>query len=225
MRSLIGLLVVLFSSSAISQEYQATYQLTFVSDWSPATHPIDYPNTAHFSALIGNTHNSAGSIWNPGGLASAGIENMAETGSTLRLSMEINDMIAAGTSEFRLLGSAIGPVDNTSFQFTVTESHPLVSLTTMIAPSPDWFVGIHDLNLMRSGMWVEELMVDLLPYDSGTDSGLTFTSADQDTDPADPITRISVNPLPDDVPLGAFVLTRLSTTGTPPEVIFVNTFE
>lgn len=225
MRLIMGLLVFMLSSPTNSQEYQATYRLTFASDWSPLTHPIDYPNTAHFSALIGSTHNSAGSIWSPGELASSGIEGMAESGSTLSLSNEINAMIAAGSAELRLLGSSSGPVAINAIEFTITESHPMLSITTMVAPSPDWFLGIHDLNLLRSGMWIEEHIVDLLPYDSGTDSGTSFNSPDQDTNPAEPIARINTNPLPGDVPLGTIVITRLSTSGTPPDIIFINTFD
>ena len=218
-------LALLFTNGVFSQEYQASYRVTFVGEWSATSHPVDYPNNAHFSALIGHTHNAQGSIWGPGILASPGVENMAETGSTLRMSQEINALINDGHAELRLLGSQPGALSSVSIVFDITESHPLVSLTTMIAPSPDWFVGVHDLNLMRSGLWQEEVIVDLLPYDSGTDDGVTFTSPDADTDPADPISRITSSPFPNNVPLAAMVFTRLSTTGQPPDDIFLAGFD
>lgn len=216
---------LLFSNSVLSQEYQASYRVTFVGEWSDTSHPIDYPNNAHFSELIGHTHSAQGTIWEPGILASPGVENMAETGSTLRMSQEISALISEGHAELRLLGSQPGALSSVSIVFDITESHPLVSLTTMIAPSPDWFVGVHDLNLMRSGLWQEEVILDLLPYDSGTDYGATFTSPDADTDPADPISRLTTSPFPNNVPLAAMVFTRLSTTGQPPDDIFLAGFE
>ncbi len=82
-----------------------------------------------------------------------------------------------------------------------------------IAPSPDWFVGTHGESLLVDGQWVDELVVQLLPYDSGTDSGATFMSPDSNTNPAEPIALLTIAPLDKGVPLGTFTFTR---TGTPP---------
>ena len=49
-----------------------------------------------------------------------------------------------------------------SVEFQIGRDHPLVTLVAMIAPSPDWFVGVHDLGLIESGDWVDEMTVDLL---------------------------------------------------------------
>jgi hypothetical protein len=65
----------------------------------------------------------------------------------------------------------------------------------MIAPSPDWFVGVHDLPLIGAdGEWVDSLSIELLPYDSGTDDGVNFTSPNADSDPQVPILRIAETP-------------------------------
>ena len=220
---IIGLTVL--ALPVLGQEYQAQYRLTFVGEWSPSTHPTDYPNNAHFSALIGNTHDENGGIWLPGLLATDGIEVMAETGSTSVLTNEINDLINLGVAEFRLLGSSADATQTVAFEFTITESHPLVSLTTMIAPSPDWFIGVHDLSLLQGAEWAEEVIVDLQPYDSGTDSGTTFISSNIETNPQQPISRIATAPFTNGNPLGAFVFTRLSTSGTPTDVLFASSFE
>lgn len=55
----------------------------------------------------------------------------------------------------------------------------------MIAPSPDWFVGVHDFDLCNetSGRWLNSRARDLPLYDSGTDSGARFTSDDNITSP------------------------------------------
>ncbi len=201
------------------------YRVTFVGDWTATNHPIDYPNNAHFSNLIGSTHNQVGGTWALGELASSGIKSMAEDGLNNLLITEVNAQMSAGTAE-NLIEAIGGYGDETTFvDFEITASHPRVSLTSMIAPSPDWFVGVHDLSLINSGEWLEELMIELLPYDAGTDSGASFRSENFPTQPAQPISLITTHPLPDNVPLGYLVFTRLSTTGSPPDEVFVSNFE
>lgn len=64
----------------------------------------------------------------------------------------------------------------------------------MIYPSPDWFVGVSGLELcLGNGSWVEEKVLNLYPYDSGTDSGPTYISSDQPTIPKEAIRRIKPN--------------------------------
>lgn len=42
----------------------------------------------------------------------------------------------------------------------------------MFGPSPDWCVGISQVNLcLPDCSWVTERTFDLLPFDAGTDSG------------------------------------------------------
>lgn len=208
-------------------EYMATYRVTFNAEWSAANHPIDFPGpSAHFSPLVGNTHSIAGRIWNAGDIATDGIELMAETGGTSILNNEIDTVINSGGTESRVNGAGADGVDSISVEFTVSESHPLFSLVTMIAPSPDWFIGVHDLDLRENGLWRQNFSVDLLPYDAGTQDGDSFTNIGGDTSPREPISLITSNPLPDGVRLGTFVFERLSTAGTPtPDNIFINGFE
>jgi len=61
-------------------ELNARYKLTFNADWSAQTHPNEFPSSAHFSGLIGMTHNGNTMLFAKGGIASDGIKNMAETG-------------------------------------------------------------------------------------------------------------------------------------------------
>ena len=64
----------------------------------------------------------------------------------------------------------------------------------MIAPSPDWFVGVSGLSLLVDGVWVEQRVVELYPYDAGTDGGTSYTSANEPTVPPEEIRRISSPP-------------------------------
>jgi spondin-1 len=64
----------------------------------------------------------------------------------------------------------------------------------MIYPSPDWFVGVSGLELcLGNGSWIEQKVLNLYPYDAGTDSGPTYISPDQPTIPKEPIRKIKPN--------------------------------
>jgi hypothetical protein len=170
----------------------AVYTVTFESTWSAATHPADFPGNAHFSGLIGGTHNDRVVFWSEGQPASAGMESMAETGAKGTLSNEVDAAIDAGDAAAILSGGGIGTSPGTvSMTFTIDRDYPRVTLVSMVAPSPDWFVGVAGLELYRDGAWVDRLEVPLFPYDAGTDSGATYTAANQDTVPTEPIFRIA----------------------------------
>lgn len=65
-----------------------------------------------------------------------------------------------------------------------------LSFIVRIVPSPDWFVGIDSLNLCEGDNWIENISLDLYPYDAGTDSGFTFSSPNFETIPQDKITQV-----------------------------------
>lgn len=47
--------------------------------------------------------------------------------------------------------------------------------TSLPGPSPDWIVGVSGLNLCtRDCTWIKNKVVDLYPYDAGTDSGISY---------------------------------------------------
>jgi len=191
----------------------ARYRVRFNATWSAATHPNDFPSTPHFSGLIGGTHNDQVNFWDPGQNATPGIKSMAETGGQSLLANEVRAAIQAGTAERVILGGGIGRSPGlVSLVFEISRDYPLVTLVSMIAPSPDWFVGVHDLNLLESGDWFESLTRELHPYDAGTDSGVSFNSANAPTVPPQPIRRITERPLGNGrtaAPLGTFTFTRI----------------
>jgi hypothetical protein len=191
----------------------AGYRLTFEATWSESTHPLDFPPNPHFSGLIGASHGPAARLWAEGERATPGIKNMAETGAKNPLDAEIDALIGAGSACTQISGGGIstspGAVEVT---LTVSQECPLVSVVSMIAPSPDWFVGVSGLSLYEGGRWVDESVVELFPYDAGTDSGTSYGSPNLPTESAEVIHRIETEPLriggvvP---PLGTFTFTRL----------------
>ena len=190
----------------------ATYRVVFESVWSLNTHPQDYPPSPHFSGLIGATHNSDVVFWKEGEPASQGIERMAEAGAKTPLDTEVETAIRAGSAGVLLSGGGIRPSPgDVDLTFDAALDFPHVTLVSMIAPSPDWFVGVSGLSLLEDGDWVDRKTVELYPYDAGTDGGTTYLSPENDTDPADPIFRIRGAPFATggDVPsLGTYTFTR-----------------
>ncbi len=191
----------------------ARYRVTFQGTWSAGSHPVEFPSSAHFSPLVGGTHTAGVTFWREGALASTGIKDMAERGFTSTLAQEISAAIGAGTAEHVFTGGAIGGAPGTATaEFEISQAHPLVTLVSMIAPSPDWFVGVSAMPLFQAGQWTDERRIELVPWDAGTDSGATFLSADLVTAPPAPITPIVSAPLAPSgriTPLGTFTFTRV----------------
>jgi len=53
----------------------AVYKIEFISNWSSATHPNDYPaGSAHWSSLIGTTYKDASAFIEFGITATDGVE-------------------------------------------------------------------------------------------------------------------------------------------------------
>lgn len=60
--------------------------------------------------------------------------------------------------------------------FRASRKHHMVSLATAIVPSPDWFLGVANLELCdaKTHEWANNVIFNLYPMDAGTDSGKKF---------------------------------------------------
>lgn len=192
---------------------QARYRVILESDWSAATHPQDYPGGAHYSPILVATHLATTTFWQPGMLASSGIERMAEEGSQSPLDGEVAAAIASGTAESFVRGGGLGSTPGVEHtEFDITTGFPHVTVVSMIAPSPDWFVGVTGLPLIANGQWRDEVVVDLFPWDAGTDSGASYESGNADATPPQPISLLQGPPVAVDGvvrPFGRFIFRRL----------------
>lgn len=69
-------------------------------------------------------------------------------------------------------------IQNGNIRFSKTIQDKLVFISSSfhcLGPTPDWVVGVNGLNLcLKNCTWIENLTVDLYPYDAGTDSGITY---------------------------------------------------
>lgn len=199
----------------VVSDFTARYKVVFNATWSQATHPTSWPANAHWSGLVGGTHNTNVHFWREGETASEGIRLMAERGQQPTLLSEIAPAIKDGNAHLQLAGGGLGSSPGSvalAFPQPMRRDFPLVTLVTMIAPSPDWFAGVDSLSLVQDGEWVTSLSVDVYGYDAGTDSGPSYASPDQVTVPRGFIQRFSGFPALQNgsiVPFGNFVFTRL----------------
>lgn len=176
-------------------EQEARYRVQFISTWSANTHPTNFPDDPHFSPVTGVVHNEQVQVWKFGQIASDGIKEMAETGGTSALADELQAAIDEGYGLSLIQGEGVSrSPGRMSVEFDVSRSYPLVTLVSMLAPSPDWFIGVEGFNLIDdNGNFVQSITRDLKLYDAGTDSGVTFTSAD-DQQPRSPIGYVNSFP-------------------------------
>ena len=201
----------LAASDAAGTGAQASYSVTFTGAWTTDATPGGLPDNAHFSPLIGAVHNANVTFWEAGGMATPGIESMAERGRTATLTKEIE---AAGADALSVISRPGGPgvtATVTIEPVAVAADHPRITLVTMIAPSPDWFIGVSGLSLLDAeGAWVETLTVDLLPWDAGTEEGADFSFDNAATVPPGTIVSLKGTGRFSDAPMATFTFTRRS---------------
>lgn len=148
-----------------------------------------------------------------GELASEGIKVMAEVGGKTLLSEEINAHISNNDAGELISGGGISKSPGTvSVTFNALSSFPYVTIVSMLAPSPDWFIAIEKVALLDRDSWVSQKIVPVVIYDAGTDAGTTFQSTDTVENPQKNIEFITSAPLAvnETVPLlGEFVFELL----------------
>lgn len=167
---------------ASSMKYNVEINITWNAQ-SPAWPDRD----AHFSWIGGATHNAQVKFWEAGTLASPGIDLMSITGLTTELIAEIQIEITKGNAE-NLINQQhwFCPDEIThpkcgelSFETVVTKEFPLVSLVSMLGPSPDWFIGIESLSMVdNNGTFIPHIVYELFPYDAGILSDNSVISSD-----------------------------------------------
>lgn len=81
----------------------------------------------------------------------------------------------------------------------VNIDHPYISTIAAIAPSPDWFSGFYDFDMIdpSTDTWYDKVVIETFPWDAGTDSGTTYESQDDLTIPPYLITQLTPRTVPE----------------------------
>ena len=174
----------------------ASYTITINTTWDATLHS-SIPNNAHWSNLVGATHNAQNEFIELGVNATEGVKNVAELGSNTVFSAEVQNAINNSRAD-QWLQEPFSPFDaisSSSIDVTVIEQYHYITLISMVAPSPDWFIAINSLDLRDNDNWKDTFTIDVFAYDAGTDSGTDYTSSDLVTNPAEPISKIEGLPI------------------------------
>jgi hypothetical protein len=145
------------------------------------------PADPHYSRMFFASHTSDYTMSEVGQAASTGLQSIAETGSPDGLTTEVtaaSDATVLGTMAPTTTGTGAtaGARTYADFRFAPSTAEPMISMVTMIAPSPDWY-AFGSATLYTGGSWASPVEVDMYAYDAGTDDGTTYAAADSATSP------------------------------------------
>ena len=173
---------------------ERVYTVRMRSTWNDDLQPNFHPSGSHLSPMIAWSHGLKDTIFKSGDVASEGMEIMAETGAPTVLTNEIKALLAKGDILDYGVGEVFFTPGEEEVQVRVSRDAPYITVVSMIAPSPDWFVSARNIKLYDQGKWMERILIPAPLYDAGTDDGEEFTSADKDTQPKQPIGRFEGAP-------------------------------
>ncbi len=203
MKKITVIICLIITQTVCSQT--ALYDISITTLWNAEQHTT-LPDGAHWSPLAGATHNVPNGIIDFEATAplTNGIKDIAEFGGTINFRNEIDAKISAGTAHQYLQQGFMPFAGNgstaTLTNVSVNENFPLITLVSMVAPSPDWFIAVNSVNLRSANPntnngWKSTFSMDVFAYDAGTDSGTDYTSDDLVTSPRVPIALISEAPI------------------------------
>ncbi|XP_051166225.1 spondin-1 [Leptopilina boulardi] len=177
---------------------EAKYSMIMEGIWSNNTHPKDFPFSlwlTHFSDVVGASHETNFSFWGRDHTASDGFRQLAEWGSASGLEAELKSQARHLRTYIKAAGLWYPNVNtNTTANFRVDKKHPLLSVASMLGPSPDWVVGVSKLNLCQKDCsWVKSMIIDLYPWDAGTDNGISYMSTNSETKPREKMKPITTS--------------------------------
>ena len=166
------------SDPATAYPTTVTYDIVFRGRWNRQVTPSGVPGGAHFTTLIGGVHSDAATFVEAGGTATDGVELMAEAGVTTRLRSEVQAAVDADPpTAHRVVSQSVGSgptATATLNEVEFTSEFPRLTLTSMVAPTPDWFVGVSGLRLLDDrGRWLRSHSVNLYPWDAGTEDDVS----------------------------------------------------
>ena len=195
------------STGEVISVEEAVYKVEMRTPWSRRLHPNFYPDGAHMSPMVAWSHRIKNILFQEGGIATKGLEDVAETGATGNIKDELEDLIERNFVYSYQRGKRIDAPGSDSIQIRVSTFNPMVTVISMIAPSPDWFVAARNVNLYENNNWVQSTSVDATLYDAGTDSGNDFEARNINTNPKIPI---SVKDYGNKLPIATFVFTLIN---------------
>jgi hypothetical protein len=210
------ILTILSTTLVLGQKQEAKYSITFTSVWNAMDHGT-LPPGPHWSKLVGATHKTSGVFLEIAKKASNGIKDIAERGNNTVFNMEVTNAINTNEANQYINGSGLSTATGNIKinDLIVDKNYPLLTLVSMIAPSPDWMIAINGIELLdENNEWKSLIDIDLFPYDAGTDNGTSYTSANSVTDPIENITSLKNSSPFNDQKIGTLTISLTETLST-----------
>ena len=176
-----------------------TYEITFRSLWNANEHQA-FPSNAHFSPIAVLSHNENFQLFGIGENASEAFEELAETGSLSQTNSLAESAKSNGTVFQYETSSSLFPkpgADSLKVTIKASKEYAMISLASMIAPSPDWIVGVDSLDLIEDGAFIMEKTISLYALNAGTEEGDqigNFSINNVETNPQEAISKLSEQP-------------------------------
>lgn len=166
---------VMYPMNNITEEMtqSANYTVKFTTQWG-ADKEINHPPNPHTGNMFLVNHDKNFKLFELGQLASIGISNTAMYGTIDDLMNLTKNNASIGNVETSNVLMAPG---ETTLKINVTDDKPILSFSTMIAPSSDWFTGF-SINLLdnNNNEWIKHKVIPLYVYIAGTDSNQGFVT-------------------------------------------------
>ncbi|UEG50491.1 spondin domain-containing protein [Ferruginibacter lapsinanis] len=174
----------------VSNYSEASYKVTVTLKWQLPEFSV--PANAHVTLIAGMVHSADTSMWKPGTKATPGLEAVAEIGAVNTIFTEFDDIVSKQKALYKfVMFEPPGATGSIQTALIANSEYSYVSLASMVAPSPDWFMGIHDVDLHRNNSWVVDTTINMFVYDAGTEDGDIFGYTNPATMPQQNIQLLS----------------------------------
>lgn len=177
------------SGDVIIPYSEASYKVIITMNWSSPQFGV--PAGAHFTGFIGMVHSKDTFLWKPGALATPGLEDVAENGNNTKMNAQLDAILLKNKALLKFTISPPPVTGTVESNLNFNTNYSFISFASMIAPSPDWFTGIHDVSLFNDKTWINEITLNLICYDAGTEDGNVFGYNNPETMPQQNITLLT----------------------------------
>ena len=152
---------------------------------------VQVPTGAGFGQTIIVAHKCEFSFFTVDSSASAGVQALAEDGSTSDFQAEVTAAVAAGNAQASwTIPAPVSPNVNSNGpnSLPVEEEFSCLTILVKINPTSDWFAGVSSYDLRSGGTWPtpgnnNNVFIDLYPFDAGTLDGTEFATSTTATSP------------------------------------------
>ena len=176
-------------SPSEQRKFKSQFQGKF--DGTALATNVAVPANAGFGETAIAVHKCDFSFFSAGGAASAGVQALAQDGSTSAFETEVDAAKTAGNAqEFWRIDAPTGPEGNKGGpnSIPVDEDFSCLTVLVKINPTSDWFAGVSAHDLRAGGTWPtpgnnNNIFIDLFPFDAGTLDGEEFATSSTATSP------------------------------------------